>query len=147
MERRGISTAVGAAVRDVMKRAEQIREAVETLRQAFLDFAERSGLAEVFDRIRGGREAAVGVGQRLQAARNLSGEELEQASFGAVKAAAEDIERIEREEAAERAERERLAEIAKGADQTIITVAVENDLPKSITGTKYLVRAGAVSKL
>ena len=43
--------------------------------------------------------------------------------------------------------RERLAEIAKGADQTIITVAVENDLPKSITGTKYLVRAGAVSKL
>jgi DNA replication and repair protein RecF len=43
--------------------------------------------------------------------------------------------------------RERLAEIAKGADQTIITVAVENDLPKSITGIKYLVRAGAVSKL
>ena len=43
--------------------------------------------------------------------------------------------------------RDRLAEIAKGADQTIITVAVENDLPKSITGTKYLVRAGAVSKL
>ena len=43
--------------------------------------------------------------------------------------------------------RERLAQIAKGADQTIITVAVENDLPKSITGTKYLVRAGMVSKL
>ena len=43
--------------------------------------------------------------------------------------------------------RERLAEIAKGANQTIITVAVENDLPKSITGTKYLVRAGVVSKL
>ena len=43
--------------------------------------------------------------------------------------------------------RERLAEIAKGAEQTIITVAVENDLPKSITGTKYLVRSGAVSKL
>ena len=43
--------------------------------------------------------------------------------------------------------RERLAQIAKGADQTIITVAVENDLPKSITGTKYLVRAGVVSKL
>ena len=111
MERRGISTAVGAAVRDVMERAEQIREAVENLRQAFLDFAERSGLAEVFDRIRGGREAVPGVGQRLQAARNLSGEELEQASFDAVKAAAEDLERIEREEAAERAERERLAEI------------------------------------
>ena len=43
--------------------------------------------------------------------------------------------------------RERLAVIAKGADQTIITAAVENDLPKSITGTKYLVRAGMVSKL
>ena len=43
--------------------------------------------------------------------------------------------------------RERLAEIAKGAEQTIITVAVENDLPKSITGSKYLVRSGAVSKL
>ena len=43
--------------------------------------------------------------------------------------------------------RERLAEIAKSAQQTIITVAVENDLPKSIIGTKYLVRAGMVSKL
>ena len=43
--------------------------------------------------------------------------------------------------------RERLAEIAKGADQTIITVAVENDLPKSITGTEYIVRAVMVSKL
>ena len=43
--------------------------------------------------------------------------------------------------------RERLAEIAKSAQQTIITVAVENDLPKSITGSKYLVRSGAVSKL
>ena len=31
--------------------------------------------------------------------------------------------------------RERLAEIAKSAEQTIITVAVENDLPKSITGS------------
>ena len=43
--------------------------------------------------------------------------------------------------------RERLAEIAKAAEQTIITVAVENDLPKSITGTKYLVRSGMASKL
>ena len=43
--------------------------------------------------------------------------------------------------------RERLAKISKSADQTIITVAVENDLPKSITGTKYLVRAGVVNKL
>jgi DNA replication and repair protein RecF len=43
--------------------------------------------------------------------------------------------------------RERLTEIAKTAEQTIITVAVENDLPKSITGTRYLVRSGLVSKL
>ena len=43
--------------------------------------------------------------------------------------------------------RERLAEIAKSAQQTIITVAVENDLPKSISGIKYLVKSGAVSKL
>ena len=40
-----------------------------------------------------------------------------------------------------------MAEIAKAAEQTIITVAVENDIPKSITGTKYLVRSGMVSKL
>ena len=43
--------------------------------------------------------------------------------------------------------RERLADIAKSAEQTIITVAVENDLPKSISGIKYLVKSGAVSKL
>jgi DNA replication and repair protein RecF len=43
--------------------------------------------------------------------------------------------------------RERLVEIAKKAEQTIITVAVENDLPKSIMGNKYLVKSGAVSKL
>lgn len=43
--------------------------------------------------------------------------------------------------------RERLAQITKSADQTIITVAVENDLPKSITGTRYLVKSGVVSKL
>jgi DNA replication and repair protein RecF len=43
--------------------------------------------------------------------------------------------------------RERLAEIANSAQQTIITVAVENDLPKSISGIKYLVKSGAVSKL
>jgi DNA replication and repair protein RecF len=43
--------------------------------------------------------------------------------------------------------RERLAEIAKSAQQTLITVAVENDLPKSISGIKYLVKSGAVSKL
>ncbi len=43
--------------------------------------------------------------------------------------------------------RERLAEFAKSAEQTIITVAVESDLPKSITGTKYLVKSGSVSRL
>ena len=43
--------------------------------------------------------------------------------------------------------RERLAEIAQSAEQTLITVAVENDLPKSITGDRYLVKAGSVSKI
>ncbi|MBJ7507361.1 MAG: DNA replication and repair protein RecF, partial [Candidatus Nanopelagicus sp.] len=43
--------------------------------------------------------------------------------------------------------REKLALIVQSAEQTIITVAVENDLPKSITGVKYLVKSGAVSKL
>jgi DNA replication and repair protein RecF len=43
--------------------------------------------------------------------------------------------------------REHLAEIAQSAEQTLITVAVENDLPKSLTGTKYLVKAGVVSRL
>jgi DNA replication and repair protein RecF len=43
--------------------------------------------------------------------------------------------------------REKLAQIAQSAEQTLITVAVENDLPKSITGTRYLVKSGMVSKL
>jgi len=43
--------------------------------------------------------------------------------------------------------RDKLALIVQSAEQTIITVAVENDLPKSITGVKYLVRSGVVSKL
>jgi DNA replication and repair protein RecF len=43
--------------------------------------------------------------------------------------------------------REKLALIVQDAEQTIITVAVENDLPKSITGVKYLVKSGVVSKL
>ena len=43
--------------------------------------------------------------------------------------------------------REKLALIVQSAEQTIITVAVENDLPKSITGVKYLVKSGGVSKL
>ena len=38
-------------------------------------------------------------------------------------------------------------EIAQSAEQTLITVAVENDLPKSITGSRYLVKSGVVSKL
>ena len=43
--------------------------------------------------------------------------------------------------------REKLAQLAQSAEQTIITVAVENDLPKSLTGVKYLVKAAVVSKL
>jgi DNA replication and repair protein RecF len=43
--------------------------------------------------------------------------------------------------------RERLATVAQSAEQTIITVAVESDLPKSISGTRYLVKSGSVSKL
>ena len=43
--------------------------------------------------------------------------------------------------------RDKLALIVQSAEQTIITVAVENDLPKSITGVKYLVKSRAVSKL
>jgi DNA replication and repair protein RecF len=43
--------------------------------------------------------------------------------------------------------REKLAQLAQSAEQTIITVAVENDLPKSLIGVRYLVKSGAVSKL
>ena len=43
--------------------------------------------------------------------------------------------------------REKLAQLAKTAEQTIITVAVESDLPKSLSGDKYLVKSGSVSKL
>jgi DNA replication and repair protein RecF len=43
--------------------------------------------------------------------------------------------------------REKLAQIAESAEQTLITVAVENDLPKSLTGTKYLVKSGTVTKI
>ena len=43
--------------------------------------------------------------------------------------------------------REKLAQIAQSAEQTLITVAVENDLPKSIIGARYLVKSGVVSKL
>ena len=43
--------------------------------------------------------------------------------------------------------REKLAQIAQSAEQTIITVAVESDLPKSLTGAKFLVKNGSVSKI
>jgi DNA replication and repair protein RecF len=43
--------------------------------------------------------------------------------------------------------REKLAQLAQSAEQTIITVAVENDLPKSLIGARYLVKSGSVSKL
>lgn len=42
--------------------------------------------------------------------------------------------------------REKLSQIAKTAEQTIITVAVESDLPKSLSGDRYLVKSGSVSK-
>jgi DNA replication and repair protein RecF len=40
-----------------------------------------------------------------------------------------------------------LIKLAKSAEQTFITVAVENDLPKELDGVKYLVKAGAVTKI
>jgi len=43
--------------------------------------------------------------------------------------------------------REKLALIAQSAQQTLITVAVESDLPKSLTGAKFLVKNGSVSKI
>ena len=43
--------------------------------------------------------------------------------------------------------REKLSQLAKTAEQTIITVAVESDLPKSLSGDRYLVKSGLVSKL
>ena len=43
--------------------------------------------------------------------------------------------------------REKLAQIAKIAEQTIITVAVESDLPNSLSGDRYLVKSGSVSKI
>jgi DNA replication and repair protein RecF len=43
--------------------------------------------------------------------------------------------------------REKLTQIAQSAEQTLITVAVESDLPKSLTGAKFLVKNGSVSKI
>lgn len=43
--------------------------------------------------------------------------------------------------------REKLLAISESAEQTFVTVAVENDLPKNITGQKFKVTAGKVSIL
>ena len=43
--------------------------------------------------------------------------------------------------------REKLLEIADSAEQTFITVAVENDLPKAIQGAKFNVELGKVITL
>lgn len=43
--------------------------------------------------------------------------------------------------------REKLVQLTKSAEQTIITVAVEGDLPDSLIGDRYLVKSGEVSKL
>ncbi|MFZ8871563.1 MAG: DNA replication/repair protein RecF [Candidatus Nanopelagicaceae bacterium] len=43
--------------------------------------------------------------------------------------------------------RERLVKLTESTEQTLITVAVENDLPKHLTGIKYEVAAGKVTKL
>jgi len=43
--------------------------------------------------------------------------------------------------------REKLALIAQSAEQTLITVAVESDLPKSLIGAKFLVKNGSVNKI
>jgi hypothetical protein len=38
-------------------------------------------------------------------------------------------------------------QLAEGAEQTFITVAVESDLPKNLNGVRYLVKSGTVKKL
>jgi DNA replication and repair protein RecF len=43
--------------------------------------------------------------------------------------------------------RVQLIELAKSAEQTFITVAVESDLPKELTGKRYSVKSGFVSEL
>ena len=45
------------------------------------------------------------------------------------------------------ARREKLAQVANQAEQTLITVAVENDLPKEINGSRYRVVNGEVKAL
>ena len=44
----------------------------------------------------------------------------------------------------DQARREKLVQLANEAEQTLITVAVESDLPQSIIGEKYRVKNGAV---
>ena len=43
--------------------------------------------------------------------------------------------------------RERLTEVIETAEQTIITVAVNNDLPREIIGKRYRVTSGQVTPL
>ena len=43
--------------------------------------------------------------------------------------------------------REHLIELAKRAEQTLITVAVETDLPKELAGTRYAIKSGTATEL
>lgn len=43
--------------------------------------------------------------------------------------------------------RVQLIKLAKSAEQTFITVAVENDLPKELSGDKFLVKSGQATKI
>jgi DNA replication and repair protein RecF len=40
-----------------------------------------------------------------------------------------------------------LIELAKRAEQTLITVAVETDLPKELAGTRYSIKSGSATEL
>ena len=40
-----------------------------------------------------------------------------------------------------------LIELAKNAEQTFITVAVENDLPTELHGERYFVKSGVVTQV
>ena len=40
-----------------------------------------------------------------------------------------------------------LIKLANSAEQTFITVAVENDLPKELSGNRFLVKSGQVNKI
>ena len=43
--------------------------------------------------------------------------------------------------------RVQLIKLAKSAEQTFITVSVENDLPKELSGDKFLVKSGQATKI